>query len=346
MDTFDKALSAFLLAREANGAARNTLDWYRRMLTPYRVFLARAGRLGEWTSPEAVRLYMVEIGQERIQYKSHPTRPPVRKRLSVATIRARHRALRAFFLWLVEEGHLDKSPMRNVKAPREEKDLPKALDPGDFLAMLDAACKPRDRALLLFLADTGVRDREARELTRDNLDLERGRALVKGKGRKERMVYFGTATADALAQYLASRDDDLPQVFIGKSGALGETAIYQILSRLAKKAGVKGRYNPHSFRHFFASQYVARGGDLETLRQLLGHADIQTTIRYLHFRDDILQRKHDEHSPVSHLVMMPDPRPEPPIEKPSPPPRKRRKRKRKSETENNYTPISVSYIFQ
>ena len=293
-------IDQFILAREAEGLSSQTISWYRRMLRSYANFVQMAGR--DWQERETIRLYMASLRGEKVQYKDHPYRPPARKALSVATIRAHHRALAAFFNWLVAEGLIRASPMAGIKAPRMDRDLPKVLDEEDFIRMLQAARgNLRDEALLLFLADTGVRDEEARTLLIDDLDLIEQRALVRGKGRKQRYVYFTQATAQALSAYLSSRHDEHPQVFIGTRGPLTANGIYQILRRLAKKSGVKGRFNPHAFRHFFASQYVANGGDLETLRRMLGHSDIDTTRRYLHFRDDVLRRKHDAFSPISRL---------------------------------------------
>ncbi len=294
-------IEQFILAREAEGLSISTLTWYRRHLDGYAEFVRLSGR--KWDDTETIRLFLVGLRDDGVRYKEHPFITPRRRKLSKASIRAYHRALSTFFNWLVSEGHFEISPMKGIKAPRNDKDLPKTIDQGDFIKLLDAARgRPREEALLLFLADTGVRDAEARTMLRSNLDLVRQQALVKGKGNKERRVYFTATTAAALARYLSTRYDDDPHVFVGQRGPLGQTAIYQILKRLAKRAGITGRFNPHAFRHFFASQYVANGGDLETLRRMLGHTDIDTTRRYLHFRDEVMRSKHDQYSPITQLI--------------------------------------------
>ena len=105
-----------------------------------------------------------------------------------------------------------------------------------------------------------------------------------------------------MAAWLTVRPTETDLVFPGQRGQLQRSGIYQILKRLARRAGVTGRFNPHSFRHFFASSYVANGGDLETLRRLLGHSDLETTRQYLHFEQSVLQARHDALSPVARLA--------------------------------------------
>jgi site-specific recombinase XerD len=140
-----------------------------------------------------------------------------------------------------------------------------------------------------------------------NLFLDQGRAIVHEKGDKHRAVPFTRYTADLLAKWLAVRPPEAEYVFCSTGGVFAGEAmtvytLNQILKRLAKKAGVKGRCNPHSFRHAFARQYLLNGGDLGTLSALMGHASVDTTVRnYARFADAELAALQERFSPLRNL---------------------------------------------
>lgn len=285
-------IDGFVAAKQAEGLSPRTLAWYGQHLERYRVFVGER----EWGAAVTVRGFLTEVAGGRSgQGKGG--------KVSVATVRAYHRTLRVWFRWLVAEGVLERSPMERVKAPKADQTAPKSLSADDFFAILrEARGSRRDYALVLFLADTGVREAEARGLRVGDVDLEGRRATVTGKGRKSRPVFFTEETGEALGEWLAVRPGGCDLVFPGQRGEFQRGGIYQVLKRLAARAGVKGRFNPHAFRHFFASSYVANGGDLETLRRLLGHSDLETTRQYLHFEQSVLQARHDALSPVARLA--------------------------------------------
>lgn len=285
-------IDGFVAAKAAEGLSPRTLSWYGQHLERFRVFVGD----GEWGTAVAVRGFLSEVAGGR-------SGQGVGGKVSVATVRAYHRTLRVWFRWLVAEGVLERSPMERVRAPRADQTAPKTLSADDFFAILrEARGSRRDYALVLFLADTGVREAEARGLRVGDVDLALRRATVTGKGRKSRPVFFTEETGEALGEWLAVRPGEGDLVFPGQRGEFQRGGIYQVLKRLAARAGVKGRFNPHAFRHFFASSYVANGGDLETLRRLLGHSDLETTRQYLHFEQSVLQARHDALSPVARLA--------------------------------------------
>ena len=284
----------FVSAKQSEGLSGKTIRWYRQELERYAAFTV-ANHL-DWLETSTVRAFLAEVQSTR-------SGRGVDGHVSVATVRAYHRTLRVWFRWLVAEGHIERTPMDRVRAPRADQTPPKTISADDFFALLNAARgNQRDYALVLFLADTGVRDAELRGLRLGALDMHLRHALVFGKGRKARMVFFTEETAEALASWLRVRPTETDLVFPGQRGPLASCGVYQILRRLAHRAGVKGRFNPHAFRHFFASCYVANGGDLETLRRLLGHADLETTRQYLHFDQAVLQARHDVLAPVARLA--------------------------------------------
>lgn len=291
-------IAAFLDAKRAEGRKQTTVDWYRQQLERY-----QNSTLANWAEPVSVRSFLSTLTQEITVYPAHPTRPPESRTLSPATVRAYHRSLRIFFAWCVDEDLIAANPMRRIKAPPRSRPLPKDISSADALAIIrQAQHSARDYALVLLLADSGCRDAEIRGLQVGDVDLGARSAVVTGKGSKQRRIYFCEVTRSALSTWLEVRPAGSPWVFPGASGdQLAKGAIYQLLRRLAKRAGVTGRCNPHSFRHHFATRFLESGGDVEALRELLGHESISTTQVYVHLRADALRRIHDDHSPVSGL---------------------------------------------
>lgn len=292
------AIAAFLDAKKAEGRKANTIDWYRQQLERY-----EKSKPENWSDPGAVRSFLAALQQEITIYPAHPTRNPEVRKLSPATVRAYHRTLKIFFGWCVDEDLLPVNPMRRIKAPPRARVLPKDISQADVLLIIrQAQHSARDYALILLLADSGCRDAELRGLQVDDVDLAGRRAKVTGKGSKQRWVYFCEITRAALSTWLEVRPASSPWIFPGAGGdQLAKGAIYQLLRRLAGRAGVTGRCNPHAFRHHFATRFLESGGDVEILRELLGHESISTTQAYVHLRADALRRFHDDHSPVSGL---------------------------------------------
>ena len=167
--------------------------------------------------------------------------------------------------------------------------------------------QPRDLALVAFVADTGCRRGEAASLRIVNLDLENGEALVDGKT-DERLVDFGDRTAKALRAWLDVRPEvDHDYVFVSFSNGpsnddpLGVGGIYQVFKRLARAAGVTGRFNPHAVRHLVGQQFTDKS-NLELARQKLGHRDIATTADFYANQDrERVKRASQRLSLVNHL---------------------------------------------
>jgi len=131
------------------------------------------------------------------------------------------------------------------------------------------------------------------------------RALVHEKGNKSRFVFFTHFTALLLNKWLLLHPETCNFVFVSMrtGNALTDSGIQQMLKRLKKQAKVKGRVNPHSFRHGFAREYIKNGGDLATLARLLGHSDESITAAYYAvFAPDELAEFHKKHSPINRLT--------------------------------------------
>lgn len=202
-------------------------------------------------------------------------------------------AWRRLFNWCAQRGLLRSSPAAQLRKPPLPDQPPKALTRADLIRMLNASrCNPRDHAIICFLADTGCRVGGLAGLRIGDLELDRGRAVVHEKGlggqRKSRTVHMVRRTSNALRAWLDVRELPGRSVF-----GLKPSGVYQVLERTARRGGVRGRWNPHSFRHGFARGLLDNGADLATVSALMGHSDVSITVRfYARWSDEELHRKH------------------------------------------------------
>lgn len=205
---------------------------------------------------------------------------------------------------MANEELLESNPAARLELPDLPNEPPKDISHADMVRMLETARASdiRDYALVCFLADTGCRVGGAAGLRLSDLKLDQGRALVREKGRggkrKARHVYLKERTVNVLQSWLSVRPREKGDaVFVGAQGPLTESGIYQVLKRLASKAGVDGHHNPHSFRHGWARGALRNGASIGDVSQILGHSHIWVTMRfYGRWADDELKERHDEFS--------------------------------------------------
>ena len=221
--------------------------------------------------------------------------------------------LRGFYRWLLLDKRIRRDPTLNLESPATWKVLPKSLAVSEVDAILDraglAADHPqadaialRDRAILELLYAAGLRVSELTGLNVADLSLDAGRALLRGKGDKERIVPLGRASIAALEQYLK---DGRPALVRKPIGRLFLSMRGQPLSRgwiwhLVKHSDHDA--SPHMLRHSCATHMLERGADLRTVQTLLGHADIATTQVYTHLALGRLKAVHREHHPRAKRV--------------------------------------------
>lgn len=304
-----EAIEALAVATLADGRSLATADGYRSKLAQLRAFLDDPPV--DQVTVNDLRRFVADLRSRETRYASTTARPELPGGLSMATVASHVRAVKRLFRWLHEEGLLPANPAQRIKAPKLPRGEPKAYSLADFAKLLSATAgddlaSKRNRAMLLFLADTGARVGGLAGLRLTDLDLENGQAKVTEKGGKLRVVFFSEPTADALAAWLAVRPTGTPYVWAGVEHSskpnLTTEGIRQVLKRLGKKAGVEGPVNPHSFRHGFAREYLLSGGDLATLADLMGHSDVQVTWQsYAIFRTAELAAKHAQHSLIARM---------------------------------------------
>jgi integrase/recombinase XerD len=291
------------------GAARNTLDAYRRDLADFAHFMISHKATFEAVSSEVVEAYARDIAF---------------RGLSSSTTLRRRAALRQFFAFAYNEGWRSDDPTSRWDGIRKTRPLPKTLRTRDVDVLIASARAlggwrgARALCLLELVYGCGLRVSELVGLPMVALPKPDAPAmLVKGKGGKERLVPIGSHARLALSAWLEMRAVTLPPVgpktdaqrelatkFVfpakGKAGHLGRREFGRLLEELAVAAGLDPKkLSPHVLRHAFATHLVEGGADLRAVQVMLGHADIATTQIYTHVADARLQKLVETSHPLS-----------------------------------------------
>jgi len=302
-------LSGFLdYLRVERGSARLTIASYNSDLAQFAEFLEKRHLVLTSARREDVRDFIQELFSNQLDGRS------VGRKLS---------AVRHLYRYLLLDGKVDKDPTLNIDSPRQWKVLPKSLSRHEVESMLTGttstetpltgtpprkdtarrqALALRDRAMLELLYAGGLRVSEVADARLEDLKIDLGYILVKGKGDKERMVPLGVPAQQALQRYLKTGRELLANkrssalLFLG-TGARRLTR--QRIWQLVGKAGLAaGRHSsPHMLRHSCATHMVENGADLRTVQTILGHADISTTQIYTHVALDRLKSVYAKHHP-------------------------------------------------
>ena len=287
---FAQPLQAFLdgLAVE-RGLSVNTIDAYRRDLTHHLHFLG--GQDVEDLSGVEESQLIVYLGRLR------------RGGAAPATVMRKMSALRTFYRYLMREEAIAADPTSNLPSGRLLRRLPSVLsveEVGRLLAQPDTGTRRglRDRAMLELLYATGLRVSELVGLGRGDINLDLGVVRCIGKGSKERIVPVGRPAIEAVRAYLDSRRDAAPPLFMGNKGQpITRVAVWRIVRRYARGAGIRAPISPHALRHSFATHMLEGGADLRSIQELLGHVNIVTTQIYTHVSIDHLREVHRAYHP-------------------------------------------------
>jgi integrase/recombinase XerD len=286
-------LEAFLFDRKSQNLSEGTLHFYRVKLALFVAFCDRQVITDiRQVTPQVIRQYLVELTQAH----------------TPGGVNCAFRALRAFLRWFWEETEPDwKNPILKVKAPRVSEE---PLEPAPLeviQAMIDTCEKgtlagERDRALMLFLLDTGARADECLSLDLANVNQVTGSILIRsGKGGKPRTVYLGRQARRALRAYLRTRQDNNPALWVTVEGErLTYWGMREVIRRRSVRAGVLAP-KLHAFRRQFALSCLRGGMDVYSLQALMGHTDLQVLRRYLKQTDIDLQTAHAGASPADRM---------------------------------------------
>jgi integrase/recombinase XerC len=270
---FDDAVSGFLdYLASYRGYSVHTVKAYARDLREFRRFLAR--RHPDVVAPDQVRREVVV--QFALSLKGQ----------APLTVRRKLTAIASFYRFLQDTGRATLSPARGLPLPKVAQCFPTCLTAEQARALLDAAHTPWHRAMIALLLFAGLRRSEVAAIILDDLDMENAQLLVHGKGAKQRVVPLTPLVVEAIREYLSCRPQTESQhLFVSRVGGhpLHARVAGRMLQHVLQRAGLDEEHiTPHRLRHTFATHLIRSGVDVRTVQELLGHADLQTTARYLH----------------------------------------------------------------
>ena len=204
------------------------------------------------------------------------------KGLSKVTVDNIRRILSSFFAWLEDEDYILKSPVRRIHKIKTTANIKETYSDESLEIMRDNCSEIRDLAMIDLLSSTGMRVGEMVLLDRHDINFADRECVVLGKGDKERVVYFDARTKLHLQEYLESRKDDNPALFVSLKAPYNRLKIGGVEVRLrdfGKKLNIS-KVHPHKFRRTLATKAIDKGMPIEQLQQLLGHKRIDTTLQY------------------------------------------------------------------
>lgn len=292
--SFEHQLGGFLLSCKVDELSPDTIKYYSYTLGAFIKFSYELGvHRAQDVTTHHIRLFILSLQETNIPISVH----------------AYYRAVRRFFNWLIAEGLLDKSPMVNIRPPRIAKRKRSCFSDGDINNLLlltsgNRFLEMRNRAMVLMLLDTGIRLSELANIQIGDIDFNRETIKILGKGNKERIVRVGKRTRKALIVYLLSRDDSHPCLWITEERRpMTRYGVQSTIRVLCRRAGITdAKPGPHTFRHTAAISYLRNGGDIMTLKNMLGHSKLDMVQEYLSgLEDEDMLAVHRKASPVDRL---------------------------------------------
>ena len=283
------------------GAALNTLAAYRRDLKGFESFLAREHHT------------IADVGVTDLSRFLGALR---RRGLGSRSIARHLSAVRGLYRFLLDAGRVRRDPTQHLDSPRPARRLPRTLSLEDAAALVEApdTTRPdglRDRALLELLYASGLRASEALGLRIEDVNFKAGYVMVIGKGDRQRLVPAGARALDWVRQYLTTVRPrqvrrECPTLFLNRAGgAMSRQALWGLIRRAARRAGLRAAVSPHTLRHSFASHLLERGADLRSVQAMLGHVDISTTQIYTHLPSSVVHDMYRKFHPRAARVTRP-----------------------------------------
>ncbi|MCC8136786.1 MAG: tyrosine-type recombinase/integrase [Clostridiales bacterium] len=276
----NELLELFLSAKRVEGCSEKTMHYYETTIA--KLFLTIDIHVTHMQTDD-LRNYLSEYQKNRQCSKGN-----------IDNIR---RVLSSFFSWLEEENYILKSPMRRIHKIRTAKTVKETYSDESLETMRDQCGNIRDLAIIDMLASTGMRVGELVKLNIVDIDFENRECVVFGKGSKERPVYFDARTKIHLKNYLDSRLDDNPALFVSLQKPHSRLEISGVeirLRQLGRKLGIP-KVHPHKFRRTLATRAIDKGMPVEQVQRLLGHAKIDTTMQYAMVDQNNVKNSHKKY---------------------------------------------------
>lgn len=276
-DDSQKLIDAFVYAKRIEGCSEKTLKYYRTTIEAMTEVINKGVR---HMQTDDLRAYLTEY-QEK-----HGS-----SRVSIDNIR---RILSSFFSWLEDEDHILKSPVRRIHKVKTATNIKETYTDEELEKMRDNCVELRDLAIVDMLASTGMRIGEMVLLNKVDINFNERECVVFGKGDKERVVYFDARTKIHLQNYINSRSDNDPALFVTLRAPHTRIKIGGIESRLREigRSLEIEKVHPHKFRRTLATMAIDKGMPIEQLQQLLGHKRIDTTLQYAMVKQSNVKQAH------------------------------------------------------
>ncbi len=276
-DDSNDLLEKFIEAKRIEGCSEKTLKYYQTTID------AMVG---------AVKKNVCHIQTEDL--RSYLTEYQKRKKSSRVTIDNVRRILSSFFSWLEDEDYIIKSPVRRIHKVKTACSIKETYSDEELEKMRDNCEELRDLAIIDLLASTGMRVGELVLLNKDDINFTERECVVFGKGDKERIVYFDARAKLHLQEYLDSRSDESPALFVTLRSPHERIKIGGIEHRLremGKRLSIQ-KVHPHKFRRTLATMAIDKGMPIEQLQRLLGHQRIDTTLQYAMVKQSNVKTAH------------------------------------------------------
>ena len=273
----DELLELFTTAKRVEGCSEKTMKYYGITI---KNMLNTVNKSVHHITTDDLRTYLVEYQKLR--------------NCSKANIDNIRRNLSSFFSWLEDENYIIKSPIRRIHKIKTTKTVKETYTDESLELMRDSCNSLRDLAIIDLLASTGMRVGELVGLNQNDIDFDNRECIVFGKGSKERPVYFDARTKIHLKNYLNSRQDDNPALFVTLNSPYKRLQISGVeirLRNLGRKLGIN-KVHPHKFRRTLATRAIDKGMPIEQVQQLLGHTKIDTTMQYAMVSQSNVKRSH------------------------------------------------------
>ena len=258
-------LAKFIEAKKMEGCSERTIKYYKVTVEQ---LLGKIIRPIRRITTEEMRKYLVDY--QKINNCGKTTVDNIRRNIS------------SFFSWLEEEDYILKSPMRRIHKIRAEKLVKNVITDEDIEKLRDGCTCLRDVAMIDLLYSTGIRVGELVRLNRSDINFSERECGVLGKGDQERKVYFDAKSKVHLINYLNSRKDDNPALFVSldkPNDRLKISGVEIRLRQLGRKLNLD-RVHPHKFRRSMATRAIDKGMPLEQVQKIVGHSQIDTTMQY------------------------------------------------------------------
>jgi site-specific recombinase XerD len=304
-------IEQYRVSNAVEGKSPKTVGWYTALLTAFRAYLDRSGLPDELLvfTLSTARSYVLDL-QQRNRLSRYTGSAPAR--LSPKTVQCHVRTLKAFSSWLFREGLTSENHLANLKIPRAPSKMFDPLAPAETNKVFGSINRKtpigmRNHAIFALMMDTGFRASEACSSQLPHLNLEKHWLKVMGKGAKERLLPFGDYARADLYHYLKNGRPRLAGkshcqvIFLNADGSpMTYNALKLMFNRLAKASGIS-RLHPHLCRHTFAINYLLNGGDVFSLKEILGHTTLDMVNAYLHFTTAQIAVQHHKYSPMDRL---------------------------------------------